>query len=99
MGHSAARRVRDALRYGFVHIWYDDNWKFHSTYSFNQICSAVPDGATGIPYKDEFGGITAVISRSDHERLVQWLTDRIEVYFEFPAVFAGCPATGQWRGL
>eukprot|EP00404_Azadinium_spinosum_P030697 CAMPEP_0180564150 /NCGR_PEP_ID=MMETSP1037_2-20121125/4858_1 /TAXON_ID=632150 /ORGANISM="Azadinium spinosum, Strain 3D9" /LENGTH=298 /DNA_ID=CAMNT_0022581033 /DNA_START=1 /DNA_END=894 /DNA_ORIENTATION=- len=83
-------RVRDLLASGFVHLWYDDNWKYVECYSFNAVCSPVPEGIDYVPFYDDMGRIETLITVQEHVHNVKYLVENIEVYFEFPPLLDGC---------
>jgi hypothetical protein len=98
---SAVKRVRQALRLGFRHLWYDDNWARGSVdcYSFNLMCSPLrapprrpgPAPATqGVVYLDNFARVRKRISVAEHEANLAFLRAHTEVYYEFPPLAEAC---------
>merc|ERR550514_630181 len=97
---SAIRRTQELRNFGFIHLWYDDNFSIKSAarrpagcYSFNAMCSPVIDGTPSVTYQDNFGSLKKEISLEEHNRNVELLRGLLEVYFEFPAVFDQCKPT------
>ena len=88
---SSVKRTLQALRVGFQHLWYDDNWKYEKAdcYSFNTVCSP-SHGTKGVVYKDNFGAFSKVISYEEHRQNVVFLQDNIDAYFEFPPIYNSC---------
>lgn len=95
---SAIRRTKELLDHGFVHLWYDDNYKsaplwIGMSYSFNMMCSEVSEEhkkAGAVPYPDHFGESWKDITLEEHEANVKFVLDHTDVYFEFPALFDRC---------
>jgi len=88
---AATRRVGQLLAAGFVHLWYDDNKRQDTDcYSFNQVCSPLPLGATTVPFTDNFGRVAVDIPLQEHEKNVAYLLRHMDVYFEFPPLLDGC---------
>lgn len=94
---ASVKRVMQLLTHGFVHLWYDDNWR-KDCYSFNMVCSK-PEGSAGVPYKDQFGKFSKMISMSEHNQFVDYLKSHLEVYFEFPAVWDHCLERPYYKSL
>lgn len=94
---SSMRRSQELQRFGFQHLWYDDNYKDNGdTYSFNTVCSPVVEP---VIFADHFGKVKYELPLSDHARNVKKLNATIVAYFEFPAVFDGCPNNDRGTSL
>lgn len=90
---ASTKRVKQALGFGFRRLWYDDNWRDADCYSFNMVC-APPTSANGtVPYKDNFGKTSVMLSPAQHDANVQYLASRLATYFEFPPILDACPGT------
>jgi len=90
---SCIRRVQELLANGFVHLWYDDNWRIGSDcYSFSWVCASLPQGMVQVPYKDAF--VAKNITVEEHDQNWAYLQARMETYFEFPAIYDGCKTGG-----
>merc|ERR1711862_857066 len=87
---SVSKRLQHVLRHGFVHLWFDDNWKDYEPYSFNSLCSPLPDSAASVSYRSAAEHIDMEITVEDHQANVRFLLDHLDVYFEFPALWDGC---------
>lgn len=89
---SSIKRSAQLLAHDFVHLWYDDNWngRYGGTdcYSFNQVCT--PAFAKEVLMKDSFNKNNTMISAEQHDQNSKWLSDHMDIYFEFPALFDGC---------
>jgi len=94
---SSVRRSAELLRRGFLHLWYDDNWVNHDTYSFNKMCSK-PVGDY-VELRDNFGRTKTNLTLEQHANNSQWLRGHIETYFEFPALYDGCSDHTRRRSL
>lgn len=93
---SALRRVKEMLKAGFIHLFYEDNVAHgRGSYSFSTMCS--PATGNEVIFQDEFGHISRAISIHEHEKNVAELKSYIQVYFEFPAVFDGCAVADTGR--
>lgn len=88
---SAMRRAKEALSFGFLHMWYDDNQINGDSYSFNKLCSVPGDAVNNtVLFQDDFGTHKKRISLNEHSKNQQWLSDHTEIYFEFPALWDHC---------
>lgn len=94
---SSVKRVAQLLKFGFVHLYYDDNYR-KDTYSFNTVCSQ-PVETTGMPYYDEFGKIHKNITMDEHNDLVGYFKSHLETYFEFPAIWDFCVHHPYYQSL
>merc|ERR1712137_333236 len=89
---ACTKRVRQTLDNGFVHIFEDDNDNYlyggpmGDHYSFNMVCSPLPDDANSVIFKDEFGKVTRNITVDEHRSNLRYLWSHIETYFEFPPI-------------
>lgn len=100
---SSIRRVKEMLKFGFVHLWYDDNYKtapkwIGRTYSFNMMCSDLSENALkkqAVAYPDQFGKSESEITLAEHEENVKFLQDHTDIYFEFPPLFDRCASKGR----
>jgi hypothetical protein len=95
---SALRRVREMQHWGFEHMFYEDNYAAGnypsmSCYSFNQLC--VPQTTDTVFFSDRFDSYHRDIPLAEHNRNVADLQARIKVYYEFPAIYAGCRKDGR----
>lgn len=118
---SAHRHLRDALRHGFEHIFYEDNFggaDGDAEYSFNHMCTPAKVIATpadikprfsqskhagaeamGIKHVDRFGSETTMLTLAEHNSNVAFLNQHLLTYFEFPALYDGCPDKGAQQSL
>lgn len=87
---SSIRRVKEMLARGFVHLWFDDNWRGAECYSFNLLCSPLQPWEEHAPYLDHFGATAHLLSAEAHAANVRFLLEHLEAYFEFPPIFDGC---------
>mmetsp|Transcript_103204 Transcript_103204/g.292378 ORF Transcript_103204/g.292378 Transcript_103204/m.292378 type:complete len:338 (-) Transcript_103204:320-1333(-) len=96
---SAIRRAKELVRWGFVHLWYDDNFSLESShyrgagcYSFSAMCSQVflPPQQQTVELKDHWGLTVKAISMPEHEANRKYLLDHLDTYFEFPAIYDAC---------
>ncbi|KAJ1449116.1 hypothetical protein M885DRAFT_622816 [Pelagophyceae sp. CCMP2097] len=100
---SAVKRVLQSLRFGFRHLWYDDNWKYAKVdcYSFNTLCSPATGGS--VVYRDNFNSFVREISLREHQSNVDFLVAHVEAYFEFPPIWDSrnphSPRSAPWHYL
>lgn len=95
---SALRRTKEMIKFGFVHLFYEDNLaNGGGCYSFNTMCARTP-GPT-VPYQDYFGTESKQITLAEHKVNIAELNSYVEVYFEFPAIFDGCVDAGRSTSL
>jgi len=88
---SAVSRARDLLALGFVHLFYDDNYKTCSDcYSFNTVCSPVPSTAASVLFVDKNAQVKRDLSKDEHAANLDYLKQHMETYFEFPPILDGC---------
>merc|ERR1712232_579933 len=89
---SSIQRVAECKKWGFQHLFYDDNYpSFPGTpdcYSFNALCAPLPINMPYVPFKSNTrkdGGILKNISIFQHSTNLAYFLRNMEVYFEFPA--------------
>lgn len=94
---ASVKRVAQLLNFGFLHLYYDDNWR-RDVYSFNTVCSK-PEETAGVPYKDQFGRINKMLSMEEHTENFAYLNSHLDVYYEFPAVWDPCNSHPRYQSL
>lgn len=89
---SCVRRMQELLNHGFIHLWYVDNWKNSTSYSFNSLCSHVSDDIDTLTFQDSLDTPIRDISKQEHAANLVFLKRHLEAYFEFPPIFDSCGA-------
>jgi len=92
---SVMKRVKKLLELGFTHTWSDDNYHYDEPgadcYTFNMVCAPLADTVSNgtVTFRDNFNEVVRQIQLAEHKTNRDYLTQHIDVYFEFPPLWNG----------